>query len=86
MPWLMPPRLKLPARTMIRLVPADWIWASICCWAPVPMASRVITAAIPMIKPSIVSTVRILFRPSAFNATRKIMKKDIGFTPCAVAP
>src|SRR5216684_1659441 len=35
------------------------------------------TAATPMIMPSIVSAVRILLRPSALNAMRNTMKNDI---------
>ena len=81
MPWLMPPRLKLPARIMIRLVPPDWICSSICCRAPVPSATIVMTAATPMMIPSIVRAVRILFRPRALIATRRIMNSDIEFTP-----
>jgi len=37
--------------------------------APLPMATSVITAETPMIMPSIVSAVRILFRLRAFSAT-----------------
>ena len=35
------------------------------------------TAATPMIMPSIVSAVRSLFRPSAFNAIRITMNTDM---------
>src|SRR6516162_3565554 len=63
---------------MITLVPVDWICASIDVCAPVPSATMVMTAATPMIMPSIVSAVRSLLRPSAFSATRKTMKIDIG--------
>jgi hypothetical protein len=61
----------LPAETMIMLVPADWICASIEVCAPVPSATMVMTAATPMIIPSIVSAVRILLRLSAFTAMRE---------------
>src|SRR5919108_2420149 len=77
-PMRTPPCMKLPAETMIRFVPADWICASIEVCAPVPSATIVITAATPMIIPSIVSAVRILLRPSAFNAIRKIIRIDMG--------
>src|SRR5262249_21362568 len=79
LPWPMrtPPCMKLPALTMIMLVPADWICASIEVCAPVPSATIVMTAATPMIMPSIVSAVRILFRFSAFTATRRIIRNDI---------
>jgi hypothetical protein len=43
----------------------------------VPSATIVITAATPMIMPSIVSAVRILLRPSAFRAMRRIIKVDM---------
>src|SRR5207248_807574 len=45
-----------------------------------PSATIVMTAATPMIMPSIVSAVRILFRPSAFNAIRKIIRIDMIYT------
>ena len=41
----------------------------------------VMTAATPMIMPSMVSTVRILFRVSAFTAMRRIMNSDIARAP-----
>ena len=47
---------------MIMLVPAVAICASIDDCAPVPSATMVMTAATPMIMPSIVSAVRSLFR------------------------
>src|SRR6266481_6436239 len=59
------------------LVPADWICASIDDCAPVPSATIVMTAATPMIMPSMVSAVRSLFLPSALNAIRTIMKTDM---------
>ncbi len=62
---------------MIMLVPADWICASMDVCAPVPSATIVITAATPMIMPSMVSAVRILLRPSALNAMRKIIRTDM---------
>ena len=62
---------------MIMFVPADWICASIELCAPVPSATIVITAATPMIMPSIVSAVRILLRPSALSAMRRIIRKDM---------
>src|SRR5262252_2920026 len=79
LPWpcRTPPCVKLPALTMIMFVPADWIWLSIEVCAPVPRATMVITAATPMIIPSMVSAVRILFRLSAFTAIRRIITKDM---------
>src|SRR5579863_7446262 len=46
-------------------------------WAPDPRATIVMTAATPMIMPSIVSAVRSLFRASARNAIRSVMRSDI---------
>src|SRR5262249_41950132 len=79
LPWpcRTPPCVKLPALTMIIFVPADWIWLSIEVCAPVPSATIVITAATPMIIPSMVRAVRILFRLSAFTAIRRIITKDM---------
>src|SRR6266545_7335151 len=78
-PWpeRTPPCVQLPADTMIMLVPADLICCSIESCAPRPSATIVITAATPMIIPSIVSVVRILLRFSAFNATRNVMRTDM---------
>src|SRR3954466_5055362 len=59
------------------LVPAVAICASIDDCAPVPSATIVMTAATPMIMPSIVSAVRILLRLSAFSAMRKIIRIDM---------
>ena len=73
-----PPEEKLPAFTVTMLVPAPLIWSSIMDWAPLPMATSVMTAATPMIIPSMVSPVRILLRPSALNAMRKVIAGDIG--------
>ena len=85
LPWPMrtPPCWKLPALTMIMLVPAAWICDSIDDCAPVPSATIVITAATPMIMPSIVSAVRILLRASALNATRSTIRNDMVTTASA---
>ena len=72
-----PPCWKLPALTMIMLVPAAWICVSIDDCAPVPSATIVITADTPMIMPSMVSAVRILLRASALNATRSTIRNDM---------
>ena len=78
-PWpcRTPPCVKLPDITWMVLVPIVWICASIEDCAPVPSATMVITAATPMIMPSMVSAVRSLLRPSAFSAIRKIIKTDM---------
>ena len=78
-PWPMrtPPVEKLPAITMIMLVPADFTRSSIVVRAPVPRPTIVITAPTPMIIPSIVRMVRILLRLSALSAIRRVMKIDM---------
>jgi hypothetical protein len=65
---------------LIVLVPADFTCSSIVAWAPRPSATIVMTAPTPMIMPSIVSTVRILFRLSALSAIRNVMRMDMGFS------
>src|SRR5436190_14322193 len=79
LPWPMrtPPLAKLPALTMIMLVPADLTRSSIAVRAPVPSATMVITAPTPMIIPSIVRMVRILLRLSALSAIRRVMNSDM---------
>src|SRR5262245_48885709 len=72
-----PPCDALPALTVIMLVPAPLIWSSMADCAPLPMATSVITADTPMIMPSIVRPVRILFRPRALNAMRNVMTGDM---------
>src|SRR5438552_1586217 len=54
----------------MRFVPRLCTCSVICCWAPRPMLMSVITAATPMITPSMVSTPRSLFARSARRATR----------------
>ena len=60
-----PPRVKLPALTWMMLVPADFSDVSTEARAPLPSATIAITAATPMITPSIVRVVRSRLRPSA---------------------
>ena len=69
--------MKLPDITLMMLVPADLIWVSIDDVAPLPSATIAMTAATPMIMPSMVSVVRILLRLSALKATRNIMSSRI---------
>ena len=80
-PWpcRTPPNDQLPAFTRIMFVPADLTWSSICVCAPVPSATIVITAATPMIIPSIVNDVRSLFLPSALSAMRTVIRSDMIF-------
>ena len=65
---LSPPRVKLPALTWMMLVPADLSERLHRPRAPVPSATMAITAATPMITPSMVSAVRRRLRPSARSA------------------
>src|SRR3989304_7273500 len=58
----------------MRFVPADLIWFSIEEVAPRPSATMAMTAATPMIMPSMVSAVRILLRFSALNAMRNVIR------------
>ena len=74
------PRCALPARTVIRFVPAVLTCSSICACAPVPSATIAMTAATPMIMPSMVSAVRILLRASALKAIRSVMSMDMVMT------
>src|SRR5262245_21653640 len=53
--------------------------------APLPMATSVITAATPMIMPSMVRPVRILLRPSALNAIRNVITGDMGLVLSSAA-
>ena len=63
-----PPRVKLPALTRMMFVPADRSDRSTEARAPLPSATIAMTAATPMMTPSMVSTVRMRLRPSAREA------------------
>src|SRR5262245_3591575 len=70
-----------PGKTIRRLFPRLWI----CCWtaasAPRPMLTMVITAATPMMMPSIVSAERSLFRRSARSAVTKVIERTFMTSP-----
>ena len=70
-----PPALKLPGEIVIRFVPWALIASSICAVAPEPSATIAMTAATPMIMPSMVSTVRSLLRLSALKAIRIVINQ-----------
>jgi hypothetical protein len=53
--------LMLPGKTMIRLLPMLWICAWIRSVAPAPTPTMAMTAATPMMMPSIVSADRVRF-------------------------
>ena len=64
-----PPDVVLPGRTSSRFDPTEAIWAEIRWFAPSPIATMMMTAATPMIIPSIVRMERILFARSERKAT-----------------
>src|SRR5215813_3494017 len=76
-PLRTPPTFWAPALRKSRLVPMLSICACTEAEAPWPMLTIAITAATPMIIPSIVNAARILFRTSARNATFTIIIKSI---------
>ena len=53
------------------------ICASTVACAPEPRATIAMTAATPMIMPSMVRAVRSLLRPSALNAIRNVINSDM---------
>ena len=57
--------------------PMDAICASIWDLAPLPMLTMAMTAATPMIMPSMVSSVRILLRLRALNAILRVARLRI---------
>jgi hypothetical protein len=59
----------LPGSTRRRFEPTEAIWAAIRSLAPAPMATMMMTAATPMIIPSIVRMERILFARRDRNET-----------------
>jgi len=61
-----------PARIVRTFVPSDWTWLVIEAVAPLPIASRAITDATPMITPSIVSSERTLLASRLSAASRAI--------------
>src|SRR5487761_777289 len=62
--------VRPPASTHTMLSPSAEIWSRICCEPPSPIATVQITAPMPIVIPSIVSALRILFRPSTRNVIR----------------
>ena len=59
---------------MITFWPSAAMRASTCALAPLPMPTMAMTAPTPMMMPSIVSAVRILFRRSARKATLRMTR------------
>src|SRR2546423_1299049 len=77
MPRCTPPLLMVPAPTYSRLEPMAAMRCCTCCCAPWPSATMAITAATPMMMPSIVSVERILLRASARSAIRIVAISSI---------
>ena len=73
-PVRMPELVMLPERTTIRLLPMEAICSLMRCWAPDPTATIAITAATPMMIPSMVSAERILLTRSARSAIFMLAK------------
>ncbi len=68
-----PPVFCAPALTNRRFVPMPSICACTEACAPCPMLTIAITAATPMMMPSMVSAARILLRASARKAIRMML-------------
>ena len=60
---------------MMRFEPRLRIWSSTRACAPAPTATMVITAATPMMMPSMVSAERSLLMRSARSAMRRVARK-----------
>ena len=69
-----PPVLKLPGKTERTFCPRLATCASTCTFAPLPMLMAAMTAMTPMMMPSMVSSVRSLFRRKARTAIRKVAR------------
>ena len=71
-----PPEVVAPGMTIKRFVPRLWICFCTAASAPCPMLTMVITAATPMMMPSIVRMERSLLRRSARKAVRRVMRRS----------
>ena len=76
-----PPEVVVPDRISSRLDPSERICSSTRCCAPAPTAIITITAATPMMMPSMVSRLRSLFTASARIATRS-RPRTFNRSPC----
>ena len=77
LPRRMPLVVILPGSTMIRLLPMLWICSLIRAVAPEPTATMAMTAATPMIIPSIVKADRMRLTRRARNAMRMLARSFI---------
>ena len=76
-----PPTWTLPAVITTRLAPRLRIWSLTRARAPEPMATMAITAATPMMMPSMVSMLRIAFAAMAWSADRRASAKLMAARP-----
>jgi hypothetical protein len=76
-PWLRPPQKLAPGRIMSWLVPNSLMRFSTCFLAPSEMDTITMTAAIPMMIPSMVRKLRVLFRRSAPYAIPRVSESVI---------
>src|SRR5579864_75809 len=79
-PMRTPLRARLPASSQIRLSPTLWSWSSTRLDPALPTPTTQMNAATPMMIPSIVSTLRMRLRPSAFSASRMMVLKYISLS------
>jgi hypothetical protein len=77
MPPRAPPEVIEPESTMMMLEPRLRICSSTRAWAPPPTAIMTITAATPMMMPSMVNAERILLTRRASRAMRRVAAKFI---------
>ena len=68
-PFCEKPKLCM-ADTVTRFDPNDWNWLSTCACAPLPTATREMTAATPITMPNMVKIVRITWTVRELSATR----------------
>src|SRR5947199_272886 len=71
-PRRMPPEVALPESTMMRFEPRLWICSATRAWAPAPTPTIAMTAATPMMMPSIVRALRSLLTRSERMAIRTL--------------
>src|SRR3972149_8148201 len=71
-PLRAPPWVRAPGKIMMRLLPKAEMLASTAALAPWPMLTMAMTAATPIIIPSMVRRARILFLPKERNDKAKV--------------
>jgi hypothetical protein len=77
MPAWMPPLVVEPGRMMSRLEPMVAIWSEICLVAPLPTATMTMTAAMPIMMPSMVRNERMRFTRRARAAIFRGRKRSM---------